>query len=305
MSSIKSAIKKYTKSHTLADEIGGFIINKTGYANRYMSTINAMYKTYTKINKKFKPVLESINVEQYDCKDMSNTVWICWLQGIDNAPELVKHCYESVRYNVKDREIIVITKDNFSSYTSLPDYIIEKWEKGIITNTLFSDLIRINLLNRHGGLWLDATAYLTDDIPDYITSSDFFVYRNGWFNFDMINMGNWLIYSKPNNRLLLETEKLLFEYWKTHNFIRQYFIFHIFFRMVTDKYPQLWNEVPYYNQIDQHIFIQEINRKYDEKRFEQIKAITPIHKLTNKLGDIEFEDDSYYSKLSELYKIKD
>ena len=52
MSNLIKNIKRFTKTHTLFDEIGGLIINKTSYANKYMSTVNAMYKTYTKIQKK-------------------------------------------------------------------------------------------------------------------------------------------------------------------------------------------------------------------------------------------------------------
>lgn len=77
---------------------------------------------------------------------------------------------------------------------------------------------------------------------------------------------------------------------------------HIFFRMVTDKYPELWELVPNYNHIDQHMLAQELGKKFDLARFEQIKEMTPIHKLTNKLDNIKFENDSYYSRLSNIYK---
>lgn len=299
---LKNAVKRSLKAHTLTDEIGGVIINKTGYANRYMSGINAMYKTYTKIRKKYQPVLNSSKISKYDEKDMSNTVWICWLQGIENAPELVKACYQSVKYHISDMDIIVLDESNLWEYVSLPEFIVDKWKKGIITNTHFSDLIRVNILNMHGGLWLDATVYMTGALPDYITDNGLFVYNNGWFNDEMINMGSWLIYSKPNNILLLESENLLFEYWKRENYLRQYFLLHIFFRMVTEKYPDMWNNVPYYNHIDQHILAQEMGKTFNKKRFDEIKAISSVHKLTNKTEKMKFENDCYYSKLSEIYK---
>lgn len=54
-------------------------------------------------------------------------------------------------------------------------------EKGIITNTHFSDLLRIELLINHGGLWLDATTYLTGTLPNYISENDFlFIEMVGW-----------------------------------------------------------------------------------------------------------------------------
>ena len=41
----------------------------------------------------------------------------------------------------------------------------------------FSDLLRCILLSLYGGLWFDASVFLTGDIPSYIFKSDFFMYR--------------------------------------------------------------------------------------------------------------------------------
>jgi len=72
--------------------------------------------------------------------------------------------------------------------------------------------------------------------------------------------------------------------------------------MIAEKYPNEWKKVPYYNQIDQHILAMEMNQSYCEERFNQIKEISPIHKLTNKTENLAFEENSYYSKLNQLYK---
>lgn len=279
------------------------LIYKTGWANKYLSTVNAMSKTANRIMKEYSKYVGKAHFEKYDKPDMSNTIWFCWLQGIENAPELVKHCFESIKYHITDMDIILLDENNLFDYISMPEYIIDKWKAGVITNTHFSDLIRVNILNSYGGLWLDSTVYLTSGLPDYITGSDFFVYRNGWFDDEMINMGSWLIYSKPGNILLTETENLLNEYWREHNYLRQYFLLHIFFRMVSEKYPDEWEKVPYYNHIDAHILAQEMGKTFSQERFEQIKAITPVHKLTNKTDEIVFEKGSYYSMLGELYKL--
>lgn len=299
--SFKEALKKNIKSHTLIETMVAFIIKKAGYANYYLYGLISMHKTYEKLCKKYQKQIRDIEIQKYDCKDMSDTIFICWLQGIDNAPELVKNCFNSVKYHCKDKNIVVIDDKNYKEYTSLPDYIINKWNDGIISNTFFSDILRINILARHGGLWLDATTYLTAPLPDYIFSNEFFVYRNGFFELDDINMASWLIYSKPNNLLLLKTQALIFKYWTEHNYLRQYFLFHLFFKMVSDTYPDEYKKIPYYNHIDNHIFAEELFDEYDEKRFNQIKDITSIHKLSNKLEMSKNQENSYYSKLGELY----
>lgn len=301
MSHITDAVLRRIKEHTFFYELAGVVIEKAGFANRYMGGINAMYKVYNKLYKKYSKEIGKTQFNKYP-ENQEECVYICWLQGIENAPELVQSCYQSMKHHITDKKIVVITAENYSQYVTLPDFIIEKWKKGIISNTHFSDILRLEILIEHGGIWLDSTVYLTDSLPSYITDSELFVYRAGWFDYELITMGNWLIKSTPNNIFLNETQNLLFKYWKTHNYVCQYFIFHLFFKMVCEKYADEWSNVPYFNQIDQHLLAQEINKKFDEKRFNQIKSITSVHKLTNKINTNDFENDSYYSKLSEIYK---
>ncbi|MCH5315960.1 MAG: capsular polysaccharide synthesis protein [Eubacterium sp.] len=295
-------IKKSIKRHTIVEDAFSAVLIALGYGNKYMVNINSMYKTYRKLNRKYKHLIAKKEFDKSDCEDKSNTIWVCWLQGIDNAPELVKICYESIKYHCKDWNIVLIDKTNLFDYIQLPDYIVKKWEKGIISNTHFSDMVRMDLLIRYGGLWIDSTTYLTAPIPEYVTSDDFFVFRNGWFNNEMINFGSWFIYSKKDNILLLETQNLLFEYWKKKNYLNQYFLMHIFFRMVSDHYFDEWQAVKYYNHINQHVLAMELDKKYDEKRMKQISKLTPIHKLSNKIDIASFDKESYYYKLPQIYK---
>lgn len=301
MSHMADAVLRRIKEHTFFYELAGVVIEKAGFANRYMGGINAMYKVYNKLYKKYSKKIGKVQFNKYS-ENQEECVYICWLQGIENAPELVQSCYQSMKHHITDKKIVVITAENYSQYVTLPDFIIEKWKKGIISNTHFSDILRLELLIEHGGIWLDSTVYLTDSLPSYITDSELFVYRAGWFDYELVNMGSWLIRSTPNNIILNETQNLLFKYWESHNYICQYFLLHLFFKMVCEEYTDEWSNVPYFNQIDQHLLAQEINKKFDEKRFNQIKSITSVHKLTNKINNIDFEKDSYYSKLSEIYK---
>lgn len=300
MSHLTDAVLRRIKEHTFFYELAGVMIEKSGYANRYMGGINAMYKVYSRLNKKYADKIGKTEFKKYP-ENQEDCVWICWLQGIESAPPLVQSCCKSMQYHIKDRKIIVITKDNYRQYAEMPDYIIDKWQKGIISNAHFADLLRLQLLIQHGGIWLDSTVYLTDKLPSYITDSDLFVYRAGWFDNELINMGNWLIRSKPNNIILNETMALLLNYWKTHNYACQYFIFHLFFKMVCNYYADEWSKVPYFNQIDQHLLANEINRSFSAKRFGDIKKTTSVHKLTNKTEDMVFEENSFYSKLDSLY----
>ena len=91
----------------------------------------------------------------------NGNIWIFWWQGYDTAPLLVKKCIDSIIKNAGNHPVILITKENWKNYADIPDYIIEKVEKGIITLTHFSDILRMSLVSEHGGLWLDATIFVS------------------------------------------------------------------------------------------------------------------------------------------------
>lgn len=299
---IKNLILKSMQSKTLLTDIFGYGLVVTNFADKYLAGQLTMYKEYSWLKRKFGKEVQDYSKIKVESNEGKDCVWVCWLQGIDNAPQLVKDCYDSVSYWLKDKEIIVITEENYKDYVQFPEYIIEKWKKGIISNTHFSDLLRLELLIKYGGLWLDATTYLTGVLPDYIKKNDFFVYRNGWMDMEMINMGSWFIYSKrTNNLLLLETRRLLYKYWKKYNYIKNYFLMHMFFRMVTDKNQETWKKVPVINQIDSHLLMQELNNEYDNKRYREIIKLTSVHKLTYK--GISNKKNTMAKYLNELYKI--
>lgn len=300
---IKQLIRKSVSQKTLFTDVFGYSLTKTGFADKYLAGQLTMYKSYSWIKKHFAKDLKQISAEILKVQDYEvaeKQIWICWLQGMENAPQIVQDCYASVCYWMKDWKITVITADNMSEYVQFPDYILNKWKEGIISNTHLSDLLRLELLVRYGGLWIDSTTYMTGSMPAYIANSNFFVYRNGWMDMEMINMGSWLMFSKyTNNKILFETKSLLYEYWKKCNYIKNYFLLHIFFRMVTDANPELWEQVPAINHIDSHLLMQELPKHYNENRCQQIMQLTPIHKLTYK---VEISSEATAEKLGVLYK---
>ena len=301
---INQLIKKSVKQKTLLTDIFGYSLIKFGFADKYLAGQVTMYKSYTWLKRKYEKELENyhktIGKNDLEKKEAKKIVWICWFQGMENAPQIVKDCYDSVCYWLNDWEIIVITEQNMNEYVRFPDYIIDKWKKGIITNTHLSDLLRIELLIQYGGLWLDSTTYMTNKIPNYILNSDFFVYRNGWMDMEMINMGSWLIYCQyTNNNLLKETQFLLYKYWEKNDFMKNYFIMHMFFRMVTDINKDEWNKVPMVNHIDSHLLMNELTNEYDEQKVDTILKLTSIHKLTYKF---KLETGITAVKLSDLFK---
>ncbi|MBQ2893217.1 MAG: capsular polysaccharide synthesis protein [Oscillospiraceae bacterium] len=234
----------------------------------------------------------------------SKKVWICWLQGEENAPELVKACINSVRRNLPDREVVVLTEETIPKYIQFPDYIVEKWKNKKIRAAHYSDLLRLALLCEYGGMWIDATVLCTSsDIPKAITDSPLFVYQIidlSRHDQEAIIASNWFISACRQQPILMLTRDLLYEYWKRNDCAENYYIFHMFFAMAARQYPEDWKMVPVYNNHAPHTLQFELDREYEPDRWTDILKMSVIHKLNRYIRQEE-QNPTFYRHIIETY----
>lgn len=233
------------------------------------------------------------------CKVFSNNlncfdggyIFQCWWQGVKNAPPVVRKCIQSVEKFKGGRKHIIITKDNFESFVKLPDYILEKYKKGIISVTHLSDILRVCLLEKYGGFWVDATCLFSKPLPKWIEKNPFFMFQSdGPFLWTRIQ--NCFIYSKANYSLIAEWKLLLFKFWKYENCAYNYFFAHILFCALVDKNKSaanLYKRMPKVVQTPTHILLCHLFEKFDKKMFEKIMNGTFMHKLTYKFKKKELK----------------
>lgn len=249
--------------------------------------LSASMKTKQKLQRRYRKHIEDFERNWKDDvpHTTSDKVWICWFQGIENAPKLVQKCYQSVKENMLDREVIMLTLDNMFDYIDFPDFILDKWKRGIITHTHMTDLMRLELLIKYGGLWLDATVYCSDNhIPDYFLDSDLFLYqclkpgRDGHSNY----ISSWLMEAKTNNKVLVATRELCYAYWKENNSMWDYFLLHDFMSIVLDCYPEETRKIIPRDNSAPHALLLRLFEPYDRKIWEAIKGQSQFHKLSYK-----------------------
>lgn len=90
-------------------------------------------------------------------------IWVFWGQGEAAMPPLVKACYRQLtRYN---DNVLLITYDNVGTYIDLPDILYQKVCNSKLSWAHFSDIVRTSLLAKYGGLWLDATVWVSGKLP--------------------------------------------------------------------------------------------------------------------------------------------
>ena len=297
-------IKQYAKSGSLGTAVGEFALLGKSRTALEILRLSTQLKVKQKLEKKYRGVLEELDKRFDDSlsHEFSNKVWICWFQGMENAPALVQKCFESAKKNLTDREIILITSENMNQYVQFPDYIIEKWKAGVITHTHLTDLLRLELLIKYGGMWLDATVFCSspeEDIPEYFFDSDLFFQslkpgRDGKATY----CSSWLMNAKTNNKVLMATRELCYEYWRRNKKMDDYFLLHDFLAIVLDKYEDEWKKIIPRDNATPHILLLRLFDEYDERLWTAIRNQTPFHKLSYKFDPQQTnKDGTYYRKV--------
>ncbi len=230
------------------------------------------------------------------------TIWVLWMQGMENAPELVRCCFASLnKFRPQGYEIILLTAQNLQNYIVLPDFIMDKYHRGLISNTHFSDLVRMELLYVYGGLWVDATVYVCSQIPEFMYTGEFFAFDNCTVTASsVIKMSTWWIFACAGNCIISKARRMLYAYWEQENQLNNYFLLHIVISKVIDEdnmARSLFYSKYYYSNGNPHFLQNCLAMEYSEKKWNYIKYISPIQKLSYKknylLGDI----DSFYVAL--------
>lgn len=295
-------IKDYWKAGVLGYAVMQMLL--TGRSQKSLELLR--YGTYLKINKKLKKkyavaLAHCANAysEEGFLKSKSNKVWVSWMQGVENAPALVQRCYRSLHENLKDREIILITSENLKDYTDMPSWVLEKYEKGLITHTHFSDLLRLELLCKHGGTWIDSTVFCSGgSIPSYMLDSDLFMFQNLKPGADgsTLNISSWFMTSCANNKVLMAVRELLWEYWKKEDRLIDYFLVHHFIMMALEYYKEDWQKMVQYPNSMPHILLLMLFEPFNQEKWDAVTSVCPFHKLAYKRSEEEMAKEGTYYK---------
>ncbi len=233
-------------------------------------------------------------------------LWQYWESKDGAIPPLVQACLDSVEKYKGKCSRILLTPENVKNYVDIPQIFWDLKEKRIIKTAFFSDILRTCLLIQHGGIWIDATVLLTEELPSYITDADLFVFQNDLkIDLDGLNMASYFISAKKDNKILKETLSALIQYWKENRFLVNYFTFLHTFTMVTQaskENMELFKRIPFFNFLPVQQFQGELLNQYSEERWREIKKISGVHKLTHKQSVLTKEKNiditgTFYEKL--------
>ena len=263
-------------------------------------------------------------------------IWWCWLQGIEAAPPIVRACYNSLVlgewFIVNGYKFNVIDAENWKEYIELPDFIVKKWEKKQIPSALFSDLLRLELLIKYGGTWIDSTVLCTGvnknhndnentkdsklatdsklstlnsqlkhKIQEFL-EADLFLFQYTKQGSIPVSISNWFISAHSNDEVLIVLRDMLYAYWKDFDCVLDYYVFHLFFAMISKEYPEQITAMPYGQSQNSLALLHHWGETFDQKKWDKLTSKVCFHKLAFRLEKTITENpDNYYSKIIKEY----
>lgn len=228
---------------------------------------------------------------------IENPVWLYWEQGMDNAPDIVKACYRSIQ-KYACGTIEVVTGNNINNYIKMPDYVEQKRKSGNLTIAHYTDLLRYALLEHYGGTWIDATVFLTEEVPSEVRNCDFFALHNSMGLIENPALYPvWFIHAKKGNILVRKIRNVEFAYWQHENHVKEYLISNLIMTNIIHKNPKEEKKIPYMANDSSEYLVRVLGDTFSESRWEWIKKIAGIHKLTYKLNPEIGRDGTFYRML--------
>lgn len=262
------------------------ILSETPWVKKMLLHKHAVMQTY--VDKTFRSYVEKYPFapEVSASTGEEKRIWMCWWQGLDNAPEITKKCIASVQKNAGGHEVVVISEANYQEYVQLPAWIIEKYRKGTISRTHFSDVLRLFLLAEHGGLWLDSSVFCTgEQLQEYLHMPVWTIKRPGYGHLSVAG-GRWVTGTmgcdEAHRWMFAVVRDFLLQYWRTHDMLMDYLILDYLIDLAVRNESRIAdcfaNIAP--NNLNGDELLKVINEPFDEARWKELQENTGLFILS-------------------------
>jgi hypothetical protein len=215
-------------------------------------------------------------------------IWVFWNSGWDNAPEIVKKCIDTWKEKNPDWTIHQLSDTTIGDFIDLKTIIPGIDQKNIQMEAL-SDIIRISLLHKYGGVWADSTIFCNQSLNDWIYEAS----GKGFFAFSKPGpdrmIASWFLAAHKNNYIIEKWYHAMRAYWLSRTERHHYFWFHYLFGEIynSDKiFKDIWDSTTVLSADGPHYFV-PYDKMLSMKLTRKIKnsidhPVTTMFKLTHK-----------------------
>lgn len=254
-----------------------FLIARANSKHEYI--LSFLEREFSEIISRYKDIDDTKNINK-----PAKKIWMLWWQGIENAPPLVRACMNSTIRNAGDAEVTVLTKENISDYIQVPEYIIRLQKEGKMSMANMTDLIRVMLLARYGGIWLDSTIYTSGQIPeDYFTLPFYSLHthyeENCYVQHNLYHI--FILGSRPEGKLVSFVRDIFLEYWKRFDCIIDYFMLDYILMLAYNCFDDIRSEIDNLPYSSERLYdlVKMLSKPYDPCTMEILRSECMFSKL--------------------------
>ena len=260
-----------------------FFVSKANYI--YAIRKNRFIIRY--LDEKYGSLVPQGNLNMLPTSSISSLpIWVFWYQGLSNAPDIVKICVASIKKNAGNHRVIILTDDNYKQYVDIPKWVEEKKNKGIITRTNYSDLLRLSLLAKHGGMWIDSTFFCTAPILDeYFKEPLWSIKRPDYFHASIASgyfAGYSLACNEENRFAFITIRDFFLNYWKHNDTMIDYLMVD-YMIVLAQKYDKriakIFADIKPNNPACDELY-KVMGEQFDESKWSDLKKDTYLFKLS-------------------------
>lgn len=262
------------------------------------------------IEKKVMQIVGAVEVSDEELKETGKPkIWMVWFTGEENLPPLQKMCVESVKRNANGHEVVVISLNNYKQYIEIPPRILELYHQGILNPANLADVIRIRLLSRYGGFWIDSTVYVTKPISEEIFKAKLYSMKmpKEWFYVSECRWAGFCFYMNKSSLLPHLVDKMLMKYWEKETWIIDYFLFDYLIDLSIKMYPSVKEEVEAipFNNPNLNKLCPKLCDSFSAEEFDIMSRDTSFFKLSWKVftyDQLKEDKGNYYHYLLQVKK---
>ena len=225
-------------------------------------------------------------------------------------PETVQTSTKTIKDFAKrnDCEFYLLTDENLADFINIPSDITDKYKKKKLSAAHYSDIIRFSLLYKYGGIWMDATLFISPYATLEMFEGDFFTLNHPPIGTNQMERtvgdfkwAGFFLAGKKGKPYFKHIRDLYIYYVRKypvfiHYLMMDYFILSEY--KCKPYFENLVDRLPILAPAERVWFLRDhAHDLFDEKEWEEVLKTTPIMKTTYKIKKEEVLPGSYLDQL--------
>ena len=237
-------------------------------------------------------------------------IWTMWQQGEAQMPETVKASMKTIKDFAKRNscEFYLLTDENLADFINIPTDITEKYKKKELSAAHYSDIVRFSLLYQYGGIWMDATLFVSSYATAEMFEGVFFSLYHPPLDTNKMERticdykwSGFFLAGQKGKPYFKHIRDLYLYYVRKYPVFIHYLMMDYFILSEYEsnhEFKELVDRLPILAPAERVWFLRDhAHDLFDEKEWEEVLKTTPILKTTYKNKKEEVVPGSYLEQL--------